>query len=129
MLLDTHVLLWLLDDDQRLGPRSRDLISDEGEVHVSAASLWEIASKAESGKLVVPDDLPERIEGAGLARLAVAPDHAWSSRAVTGLPHRDPFDRLLVTQAAVTGQLLVTADQVLLAATLSPTPRLWDART
>lgn len=128
MLLDTHVLLWLLADDQRLGPHSRELISGEGEVHVSTASLWEIAIKAESGKLIAPDDLPERIESAGLAWLPVVPEHAWASRAVTGLPHRDPFDRLLVTQAAVTGQVLVTADQVLLASSLSPAPRLWDAR-
>jgi len=127
MLLDTHVLLWLLADDPVLGDRTRDALAGR-EAHVSTASMWEIAIKAELGKLSVPDDLPGRIEAAGLAWLPVSPEHAWASRGVEGLPHRDPFDRLLVSQAVAEDLLLVTADRVLLGSDLRPAVRLQDAR-
>jgi PIN domain nuclease of toxin-antitoxin system len=128
MLLDTHALLWLLADDPRLGPQARELISKQGNLHVSAASLWEIAIKAELGKLTVPEDLPSRIVEAGLSWLPVAPEHAWATRAVAGLPHRDPFDRLIIAQADAAKLALLTADQVLLRAELEPAVRLLDAR-
>lgn len=128
MLLDTQVLLWLLADDPRLGGHTRQLILEQGRVHVSAASLWEMGIKAELGKLEVPDDLMARIDQAGLDWLSVTPEHAWASRTVTGIPHRDPFDRLLVTQAALLGLTLVTADRVLLSAELEPAVGRADAR-
>lgn len=127
MLLDTHVLLWLLADDPTLGDRARDTLGSSA-AHVSAASMWEIAIKAGLGKLSVPDDLPDRIEAAGLAWLSVSSEHAWASRDVAGLPHRDPFDRLLVAQAAAENMLFLTADRVLLGSELGPTVRLQDAR-
>ncbi|MGA8255205.1 MAG: type II toxin-antitoxin system VapC family toxin [Nocardioides sp.] len=127
MLLDTHVALWLLDDSPRLGARARELMQSEaGKPLVSTAALWEIAIKAQLGRIEVPDDLPERIEAAGLGWLPVAPAHAWRSRTVD-LPHRDPFDRLLVAQAAMERATLVTADRVLLAAAPGDVPLL-DAR-
>lgn len=128
MLLDTHVLLWLLSDDSKLGGRTRELILAQGLVHVSVASLWEIGIKAELGKLAVPDDLPDRVDQAGLDWLPVTSEHAWGSRTVTGIPHRDPFDRLLVAQAALMGFSLVTADRVLLSAELDPPVSRVDAR-
>lgn len=125
MLLDTHVLLWLLDDDGRLGGTTRSALQRSAAVHVSAASLWELAIKAELGKVEVPDDLPSRIEDAGLAWLPITPGHTWATRAVA-LPHRDPFDRLLVAQARVERLPLITADRVLLGA--QPGCDVLDAR-
>jgi PIN domain nuclease of toxin-antitoxin system len=116
MLLDTHVVLWLLTDDARIGPTARGQLAASPAVHVSAVSLWEIAIKRELGRLRVPDDLPERIEQAGLQWLPITPRHAWSVPQVDGLPHRDPFDRLLASQARVEGMPLLTADRALLAA-------------
>ena len=128
MLLDTHVVLWLLADDRRLGPKAREAI--QGRVaHMSAASLWEMAIKAELGKITVPDELPELIEQAGLVWLPVTPAHTWAVRTVRGLPHRDPFDRLLLAQAGAERLDLLTADQTLLSASLEPSVRLVDART
>lgn len=128
MLLDTHVLLWLLTDDDSFGPLARSRVSSAAAVQVSAASLWEIAIKAELGKLGVPADLVDRVGAAGVRVLPVSAAHAWASREVTGLPHRDPFDRLLVAQAATEGLPLVTADRALLGATLSPGVGVVDAR-
>lgn len=127
MLLDTHVLLWLLTDDARLGPRARDRIASAVAVQVSAASLWEIAVKSGLGRLQVPDRLPELVEEAGLHWLAVTPAHVWAVREVTGLPHRDPFDRLLAAQAGWERMPLLTADRVLLAAEI-PDVVMLDAR-
>lgn len=129
MLLDTHVVLWLLDDSGQLGPDSREALEAAPALHVSAASLWEIAIKAGLGKLTVPDDLPARIEQAGLQWLPVTPGHVWSSRTLAGPPHRDPFDRLLCAQAHEEGLPLLTADRALLAASLTPDLRRLDART
>ncbi len=126
MLLDTHVLLWLLTDDPSLGAGARSAVAGAGAVHVSAASVWEIAIKAGLGKLEVPDDLLQRVQASGLSTLAVTQAHTWATRSVPGLPHRDPFDRLLVAQAQVERLTLLTADRVLLAADLPVT--VLDAR-
>lgn len=128
MLLDTHVLLWMLADDPRLGANARELMLEEGDLFISSASAWEMAIKAGSGKLIVPDDVLTLVAAAGLAWMPVTPEQAWATRDVAGLPHRDPFDRLLVAQAGVTGHALLTADQVLLSAPLEPRVRLIDAR-
>lgn len=127
MLLDTHVLLWLLGDDPRLGPRARAQLSRVDSLYVSTASLWELAIKAELGKIEVPDDLPDLVEQAHVTWLAVSPRHAWESRSVTGLAHRDPFDRLLVSQAICESLTLLTVDRALLGADLGPPVTLLDA--
>jgi PIN domain nuclease of toxin-antitoxin system len=111
LLVDTHALLWWLDDAPALSAPARAAIADPGfEALVSIASLWEIAIKRSLGKLDVPDDLPEQIADAGFAWLPVGADHAW---AVRDLPphHRDPFDRLLATQALAERVPIVTRDE------------------
>lgn len=127
-LLDTHVLLWLLDGSSRLGPGTRAWLERQPRVHVSAASLWEIAIKEELGKLAVPGNLTDLISASGTTWLPVSPSHSWATRSVTGLPHRDPFDRLLLAQAAEEDLTLVTADVLLRAGEVSPSVRRRDAR-
>ena len=128
LLLDTHVVLWLLTDGERLGIRARELIAGGGTAYVSAASLWEIAIKADLGKICVPQELPSLIGAAGLAWLPVSPDHAWQSRRLDGLPHRDPFDRMLISQAACESPTFLTADRVLLGSDIVPAIEVADAR-
>jgi len=122
-LLDTHVLLWLLTDDPALGDQARQLILRRP-AHYSAASAWELAIKAGLGKVTIPDGLAAELRDAGLVELPVTSEHALAVRAVS-LPHRDPFDRLLVAAARIEGLTLLTADRVLLAAGL---PGVVDAR-
>jgi PIN domain nuclease of toxin-antitoxin system len=110
LLLDTHTVLWWLADDPSLSPTARDAIADpNNEPLISSASIWEIAIKRALGKLVAPDDLPDRITEQGLQWLAILPGHAWQVR---GLPahHSDPFDRILIAQALVEKLAIVTID-------------------
>ncbi|HZY64312.1 MAG: type II toxin-antitoxin system VapC family toxin [Actinomycetota bacterium] len=103
VLLDTHVFLWWIKDDPRLSERALETISDgANEVLFSAASGWEIAIKAGMGKLDVPGDLAAYLEDQ-LSRNAVGVlpvylGHALRVHDLLAL-HRDPFDRLLVSQS------------------------------
>jgi PIN domain nuclease of toxin-antitoxin system len=115
LLLDTHVVLWLLDDNPRLGIRARDRISRDAAVYVSAASTWELAIKATIGKITLPDDLAEVIDRSALRDLPVTRRHALASD-LTALPHKDPFDAVLAAQATVERLTLLTADAKLLKA-------------
>lgn len=110
LLLDTHVVLWWLDDDKRLSAAARDEIVVAEEVRVSAATVWEIAIKRALGRLEVPDDYLEHVERTRFRPLPIGFEHA---EAAGSLPrhHDDPFDRMLVAQARVERLTLVTADR------------------
>jgi PIN domain nuclease of toxin-antitoxin system len=113
LLLDTHTLLWWLADDARLGPQARSLIADaHNEVCVSAASLWEISIKKALGKLTGPDGLDNIVEQEGFSKLPITLFHAEQAGALPAL-HRDPFDRMLVSQARSEGMEVLTRDAAL----------------
>lgn len=110
LLLDTHVLLWWLADDERLAAGVAAAIEDgQNEVLVSAVSVWEIEIKRAKGGLTAPDDLLDQVVGAGFSLIAIDPAHA---RDAARLPrrHEDPFDRMLVAQAVAADATLVSAD-------------------
>ncbi|NAZ81574.1 PIN domain-containing protein [Kineococcus sp. R8] len=111
LLLDTHVLLWWLSDDERLPERMRAAVADdENEVFVSAASAWEMSIKAALGKLTAPGGLREEMEQQGFTELPISVDDALAAGA---LPrhHDDPFDRMLIAQATRRGLQLLTVDR------------------
>jgi len=116
LLLDTHVLLWTLDDSPKLGTRARELMTARGaECFVSAVSFWEIAIKAALRRRdfrVDVDRLIEACVATGLRLLPFAPAHAVR---VARLPahHADPFDRALIAQALVEPLTLLTRDRKL----------------
>jgi PIN domain nuclease of toxin-antitoxin system len=114
LLLDSQALLWLLDDNPRLGPQARRAITSAQGVHVSAATVWELTIKTMLGKLSVPADLSTRLTSQGLELLSITAEHAEALRDFPELTRHDPFDRLLVAQAARAGLQLLTSDQVLL---------------
>src|ERR1051326_3480222 len=102
---------------EKLNDEARELLTDPAnELLLSAASSWEIAIKYALGKLSLPAPpasyIPDRLRSGGVAPLVVSHAHAL---AVAELPdhHRDPFDRLLVTQAHLDGLTLLTADRTL----------------
>lgn len=111
LLLDTHVLLWALDDDLSLSQAARHAIIDGNNiVFVSAATAWEIAIKKALGKLNAPtDDYLEELRRHRFTPLDITSEHAL---AVERLPphHADPFDRLLVAQAQIEKLTLITRD-------------------
>ncbi|MCB1273446.1 MAG: type II toxin-antitoxin system VapC family toxin [Leucobacter sp.] len=110
LLLDTHVLLWWLADDERLSARHRELIArGDNRVVVSSVSIAEIAIKSSLGKLEAPDGIVDAVTLSGFELLAFDAPHA---EALRHLPwhHRDPFDRMLVAQAKVEHLTLLTVD-------------------
>lgn len=101
LLLDTHILLWALGEPGRLPKRTRtQLESPENDVLFSAASLWEVAIKVQTGRLTltVPlEDLAEAAESMGFVELPVRSAHAIAAARLP-LHHRDPFDRVLIAR-------------------------------
>jgi PIN domain nuclease of toxin-antitoxin system len=113
LLLDTHAALWFLSGDARLSESAkRHLTDDANRVLLSAAVVWEIAIKRSLRKLTVPEEYLSLLLDAGVQPLAVSIAHA---AAVEQLPphHRDPFDRMLVSQAAIEGGAVVSRDDAL----------------
>ena len=112
LLLDTHVLVWSLNDSIRLGPMARSLIADRAnDVLVSVASLWELAVKSQIGKLKADiQAISNAISRNGVALLSVDVAHLV---ALTSLPrhHKDPFDHLLIAQAMTEGAALMSDDR------------------
>ena len=115
LLLDTHVLLWWLSGDRRLGAKAKAAIRRrDTSVFVSAASLWEIAIKVALGRLDLEGPpqswLPPELDKHSFRDLPVTGMHALG---VASLPeiHRDPFDRVLVAQARAEGLTLVSGDE------------------
>jgi len=116
LLIDTHILIWALEGSARLSPKAKDLLLDSEHEHwISAASVWEIAIKASTGKLTLSRplrDLEKGILAAGFHVLDVSIRHA-AAVAEIELSHNDPFDRLLLAQCEVETFRLVSADQAL----------------
>lgn len=117
LLLDTHVVLWVLADDCRLSKIARGLVEDEDSLcFLSAASVWEVAIKRGVGKLDVPTGFPagfhDEVRRRGIASIPIYDTHA---AAVADLPlhHHDPFDRLLVAQAMIEGMSILSKDEIL----------------
>jgi PIN domain nuclease of toxin-antitoxin system len=108
LLLDTHVVLWWLIDDETLAGDIKDRLDHELNVYVSPATIWEVAIKQSLGKLQ-PPDLPERIRDSGFRELPITSAHAIAAGRLP-LIHRDPFDRMLIAQAQLEELTLVTRD-------------------
>jgi len=116
LLLDTHTLLWWVEDDPQLSASARSSISDEhNQCFVSLVSAWEMSIKASLNKLrlTVPvlDYFRQHLPGNNFQPLPITMEHVTR---VQHLPfhHRDPFDRLLLAQAQQERLALVSADTV-----------------
>lgn len=121
LLLDTHVLVWLLSGSDRLGARARQAIekaAEAGVLHLSAISPWEIAVLVSKGRLVLEQDVGEWIQAAlslpGIRLQPLSPEVAVASTRLPGVIHIDPADRIITATARHLGATLVTADGLLL---------------
>ena len=114
MLLDTHIFLWWLFDDSRLSASVRKRLADpQQRIWVSAASVWEITTKFRIGKLPqaaeVARDTRAWIIEVGFEPLPILPIHAQLAGS-WGIPHRDPFDRMLAAQGKIENLPLASND-------------------
>jgi PIN domain nuclease of toxin-antitoxin system len=113
LLLDTQLLLWASAQPERLSPAARKQINDPAnELLFSAASLWEVTIKNSLGRKdfrVEPALLRRGLLDNGYVELPITSQHAVN---VEGLPpiHKDPFDRMLLSQALTDGIILLTTD-------------------
>lgn len=118
LLLDTHALLWFaIGDTARMPQATADLIADpDREIHVSAASIWEIATKSRLGKLQGVGDIAVRpghyLAALGMVSLPISVAHAGRA-GLFDVAHRDPFDRMLAAQSLIEGLDLVSVDAAL----------------
>ena len=117
MLLDTHIFLWWLFDDPKLPSGIRSFVKDRNNaIFVSAASVWEIATKFRLGKLPeassVATNVPEWIIKAGFKPLDIIPEHAQLA-GTWDIPHRDPFDRMLAAQSKLENLPLASIDKAM----------------
>lgn len=114
-LLDTHVMLWFLEDSNELSKKSRKLLIDsKNELFWSSASFWEITVKVSLGKLELEKDWQEQLEREKKTnRIQDLPIYQRHCEPHLNLPwhHRDPFDRLLICQAISEDLILITRDK------------------
>lgn len=121
LLLDTHVLLWTLLDDDKLSDKARQLILDDSnEIYISVLSFWEIEMK----RLLHPDKLPfsaDRIkkycDRSAFSYLPLYDKHICFLKRLNeheaAALHKDPFDRMLICQAASENMLFLTHDKLI----------------
>ncbi|OGV38536.1 MAG: twitching motility protein PilT [Legionellales bacterium RIFCSPHIGHO2_12_FULL_42_9] len=113
LLLDTHIFIWWLNDDVHLSKKARALIDRADNIYVSSASIWEAAIKVQLGKLKVDIDLlVNSIALEGFIELPISIKHAASILHLAH-HHRDPFDRILISQALSEPLRFLTADKTL----------------
>ena len=126
LLLDTHTLLWLVEDDPQLSQTALDLLVDPGnELLLSPATYWELAIKISIRKYRLADPLADYIaEAVQLYGLRILPIDVRHAEAIVTLPHhhKDPFDRMLIAQSIVDNVALVSSDEAFDA---YPIQRLW----
>lgn len=113
-LLDTHVLLWISEDPDRLPRQTRNMLEDRANTLVfSVVSIWEIAIKCGLGRpefQLEPLGFRNDLIANGLEELLITSAHVAGVASLPDL-HRDPFDRLLVAQAIVEGLTLLSGDR------------------
>jgi PIN domain nuclease of toxin-antitoxin system len=115
LLIDTHVLLWLAGDSENLSKKVASLILDEeNSLFLSFASIWEIQIKLQLGKLditkLLPDLIQEQCQFNEIQLLEVKLQHIYGLK---DLPnhHRDPFDRLLISQSKIEQMPILSIDR------------------
>ena len=118
IVIDTHVLVWALDDNDRLGPESRILIDQSETIFLSAISIWEIALLVKESRLVLKKDLAEWVRQAlalpSLRLVPLDPAIALDSVNLPGEFHADPADRIIIATARHHGVPLLTIDRAIL---------------
>lgn len=121
ILLDTHILLWAITNDPQLPEKARKLIeNEENEIYYSLVSLWDVEIKHLSHPDAMPvtaKELVEYCEQSGFQSILIREKHIFALEKLTRkeavLPHKDPFDKILICQASVENMLFVTHDSLL----------------
>jgi PIN domain nuclease of toxin-antitoxin system len=115
ILLDTHALLWMASDPDRLSKRAREAIREarqSSEIAIATITLWELAWLAQNGRIVVAGSVESFVRET-IARVVLRPETPEIAALAVRLPERfprDPSDRLIAATAMIEGAALITAD-------------------
>ncbi|KAA3655516.1 MAG: type II toxin-antitoxin system VapC family toxin [Calditrichaeota bacterium] len=114
-LLDTHALLWLIDDSPQLGNGIKDVfLNEDNTIFLSVASIWEIAIKKGGEKLQIPGTLSgfvaDHVRGNKIDILPIELNHLYQLENLE-FNHKDPFDRLIISQAIVEDIPVISKDK------------------
>ena len=116
LLLDTHIILWMIMGDERLSQKARDLIKQSiGSIYYSVASMWEVQIKYALHKLPISGtEFMHYCEQSGYHKLSIDDLHvvelANLVRDESAPPHNDPFDKIMLSQAKAEGFTFLTHD-------------------
>ncbi len=118
IILDTHALVWWVGDPEKLSPGARKAIEEAAEqdrILVSSISAWEISLLVEKGRLELalsPQEWLEKCEALPFLDFVPVDNRiALLSTRLTGFPHRDPVDRIIIATAITLGASIVTKDE------------------
>jgi PIN domain nuclease of toxin-antitoxin system len=114
-LLDTHAFLWFVADDNRLSSKAKSIIQDSNnEIFFSAASAWEMAIKSKLGRLKLGGNLEsfiiEQLTENSFGPLSITISHSLYTEKLPQI-HKDPFDRIMISQSNVENMVLITRDK------------------
>jgi PIN domain nuclease of toxin-antitoxin system len=133
IVVDTHVLVWTLDDDARLGPQARSLIDQSETILLSAISIWEIALLVKKSRLALKMDIADWVKQAlalpGLLLAPLDPAIAIDSVNLPGDFHNDPADRIVIATARHHDVPLLTIDRAIIDYAGSGHVKVVDAST
>jgi PIN domain nuclease of toxin-antitoxin system len=117
VLIDTHAFLWYIQASDQLSQNAATLLEDtDNNLYFSIASLWEIVIKLGLGKLKLKNSFHELKELLARLSIEILPIAFDDTETYLSLPlhHRDPFDRILIAQAATHSLSIISADSVLM---------------
>jgi PIN domain nuclease of toxin-antitoxin system len=115
LLIDTQSFIWFVENDPKLPVSVRDVMEgNQNNLFISIASLWEIVIKSSLGKLSVQKNIPEMINNvtqSGFSILQIVPQHLATLHSLEYI-HRDPFDRIIISQAITENMPVVSSDKL-----------------
>jgi len=112
LLLDSHILLWSIDEPNKLTKKEYEALNSLDNLKfISAASVWELQVKSTLGKLKLPENFKEFLENKAFSKLSVDFSHAHAAGKLP-LLHKDPFDRMLISQALLEDFTIITRDPI-----------------
>ena len=120
LLLDTHVLIWLMNGDQSLSKKSQKLIEDarkKGNIFISAITVWEVSMLEQKQRIVLNKPCLEWIKSAlhyGIKLATLTPEIAVESCQLPGYSAGDPADRIIIATARIESLMLLTCDERIL---------------
>jgi PIN domain nuclease of toxin-antitoxin system len=125
-LFDTHTLLWVINDDPHLSKKAKSIyLNDNHEIFISMATIWELSIKISLKKLEIPGDLSEfvseHVYGNKIEILSIQLPHLYQLQNLS-FHHRDPFDRLIISQAIFEHLPIISADSAM---DRYPIKRIW----